>query len=183
MAFFWCLSALAENFGFRIVYDSLSNLEAKLNSVLKNRVWCWRPARSEVLVDIRSRLPEVQIGEVDKPIWTIAQSGTFVSADTCDYSRKKKATVNWWPLVWHPHTILKHAFILWLAIQNRLTTGDRMLTWGFKGDINCVFYRNGTESRDHLFFLCGFSSWIWKTCMQRCNILDFPTNWIDLIEE
>jgi hypothetical protein len=68
---------LVERFGFRIVYDSHSKLDAKLNSVLKNGVWCWRPAHSENLVEIQSKLLEVQLGLVDKPIWSIARSGTF----------------------------------------------------------------------------------------------------------
>jgi len=32
--------------------------------------------------------------------------------------------------------------LLWLAIQNRLTTGDRLVAWGYKGDTRCMFCRN-----------------------------------------
>jgi hypothetical protein len=58
-----------------------------------------------------------------------------------------------------------------------------MVCWGLKGDTSCIFCRNGIESRNHLLFGCGFCSWIWKTCMQRCNILDPLTDWPDLLEE
>jgi hypothetical protein len=76
--------ALVDKFGYRdrVIYDSHSKLEAKLESVLKQEEWCWRPARSEELVAIQSKLPNVPIGVVDKPIWTIARSGTYVYADT-----------------------------------------------------------------------------------------------------
>jgi len=63
-----------EKFGFRIVYDSESKLEAKLSSVLKDGIWCWRPARFEDLVEIQTKLLEVQLGIVDSPIWTISHS-------------------------------------------------------------------------------------------------------------
>jgi hypothetical protein len=33
------------------------------------------------------------------------------------------------------------------------------------------------------FFSCGFSSRIWKTCFQRCNILNPPTRWDDVLVE
>jgi hypothetical protein len=46
------LGTLVERFGFRIVYDSHSKLEAKLNSILKDGAWCWRSARSHALVAI-----------------------------------------------------------------------------------------------------------------------------------
>jgi hypothetical protein len=29
---------------------------------------CWRPAGSDALVEIQSRLPEIKIGDCDKPI-------------------------------------------------------------------------------------------------------------------
>lgn len=88
----------------------------------------------------------MRLAEVDKRIWTIARYGTFVSADTWNHLRRKKATVSWWPLVWHPHAIPKQAFILWLAIHNQLNTGDRLLSRGFKCDTECVFCRHGMKA-------------------------------------
>jgi hypothetical protein len=175
--------ALVDKFGYRVIYDSLSKLEAKLESVLKQGEWCWRPARSEELVAIQSRLSDVPIGVVDKPIWTIGRSDTYVCADTWNYLRKEKTIVSRWKLVWHQLAIPKQAFILWLAVNNKLSTGDRMLAWGFMGDTSCVFCRGGTESRDPLFFLCGFSSRIWKKCLKRCDVLYPTTNWDEVIDE
>jgi hypothetical protein len=74
-------------------------------------------------------------------------------------------------------------FILWLAIHDRLTTGDWLLVWDFKGDVNCSFCRAGIESRNHLFFSCGFSSRVWKTCLQWCGLLNCYTSWSELIDE
>jgi hypothetical protein len=65
--------------------------------------------------------------------------------------------VSWWKLVWHQLAIPKQAFILWLAVNNKLSTGVCMLVCGFMSDTSCVFCRGGTESRDHLLFVCGFS--------------------------
>jgi hypothetical protein len=73
---------LFEKYGYRIIYDSQSLLDSKLDSVLRNGVWCWKPARSEALVDIQSRLLEVHLGTFDKPIWSIACKGIYVSVDT-----------------------------------------------------------------------------------------------------
>jgi hypothetical protein len=50
-----------------------------------------------------------------------------------------------------PFTIPKHAFFLWLAVRNSLSTGDRLLSWGYLGQTKCVFCRSFTECRDHLF--------------------------------
>jgi hypothetical protein len=177
------LGMLYERFGSRVIYDAHSRLDSRLDSVLSNGIWCWKPTRSEELVDIQSRLPEVQLGSVDKPIWTIARKGSYVSADTWDFLRDKKSEVHWWHVVWFPFAIPKHAFIIWLAVQNRLSTGDRLLAWGFQGDAQCVFCRNGVETRDHIFFMCSFSARIWKNCMQRCNDLAPSLDWQRVLNE
>jgi hypothetical protein len=43
-------------YGFRVIYDASSRPEAKVDSVLKNKTWVWKPARSEDLVTIQSQL-------------------------------------------------------------------------------------------------------------------------------
>jgi len=119
----------------RIVYDSQSNLEAKVNSVFRNGdQWCWKPARSDDLVDIQSRLPKIQLGDEDKPVWTISWKGVFVSSNTWDFMRKMKQEVRWWPIVWFHQAIPKQAFILFLAVLNRLSTRERVVAWGVQGD-------------------------------------------------
>jgi hypothetical protein len=128
------LGVLYERFGSRVIYDAHSWLDSRLDSILSNGIWCWKPALSEELVDIQSQLPEVQLGSVDKPVWTIARKDSYVSADTWDFFRNKKSEVDWWHVVWFPFVIPKHAFIIWLVVQNRLTTSDRLLAWGFQGD-------------------------------------------------
>ena len=34
-------------YGFGVVHDAACNSEAKVDSVLKNKAWVWKPARSE----------------------------------------------------------------------------------------------------------------------------------------
>jgi hypothetical protein len=116
------------------IYDSQSRLDAKLDSVLRNGLWCWKPARSEALVALQSKLPEIPLGITGKPIWTIAKKGTYINAETWNFLRKKKDNVDWWHLVWFPHAIPKQTFILWLTMHNRLSTGDRLLAWGYTGN-------------------------------------------------
>jgi len=144
---------LIERYGFRVVYDASSGLNYKLSSVLSNGIWCWKPARSEDLVDIQSRLPKIPLGPVDNLVWKVARKGSFVKSETWDFLRDKKSEVEWWHLIWFPCAIPKHAFILWLAVQNRLTRSDRLLVWGFNGDPLCGFCHHVIENRDHLFFL------------------------------
>jgi hypothetical protein len=59
------------------VYDAASHVDAKLSSVLVDKQWVWRPARSEDLVSIQSFLPSIQISDFNKPSWMLSKSGSI----------------------------------------------------------------------------------------------------------
>jgi hypothetical protein len=101
------LRVLFDKFGYRVIYDSQSHLDAKVDSVFRNGVWRWKPARSDALVDIHSRLSEVHLGPYDKPIWTIGSTGSYISSETWNFLRRKKEVVGWWNLVWFSYAIPK----------------------------------------------------------------------------
>lgn len=99
-------------FSHRVVYDAGSKVEAKLSSVLKDKVWSWQPARSYELVNIQSKLPMVRIGVVDQPIWVLSKKGTYTSSETWNAICSKLPKFNWRNLIWFPIAIPKHALIL-----------------------------------------------------------------------
>ena len=70
---------LLEEYGHRIIYDR-STFNAKVSSVLRNKEWVWRPARSENLMEIQSKLIQIQIMDYDRPIWSTSASGNFSCA-------------------------------------------------------------------------------------------------------
>lgn len=69
----------------------------------------------------------------------------------------------------------------WIAIHNRLATGDRLLKWNAGANGSCVFCGEGIETRNHMFFTCPFSSQIWSTIAQGLLPIRFSTNWDSVI--
>jgi hypothetical protein len=57
-----------------------------------------------------------------------------------------------------------------------------MCSWGFNGNVSCLFCHACVESRDHLFFSCGFSRRIWYTIMRDCSIPCPPVEWDDIAD-
>jgi hypothetical protein len=51
----------------------------------------------------------------------------------------KNEKVIWYKLVWFSLAIPKQAFILWLAMRDRLPTWERLLKWGYQGNVQCRF--------------------------------------------
>jgi hypothetical protein len=122
--------------------------------------WHWQVARSNNIVKIQSKLSLVDIGEIDQAIWSISKSGVYNCTDTWRTIWQKQPSAVWWKLVWFPLAIPKHAFNVWFAAQDSLTTWERLIKRGIKGNVLCVC-RGGIEGRDHLFFECGFYRRVW----------------------
>jgi len=172
---------LIDTFGYRIVYDAGPSIGPMLSSIIKNRDWFWPLARSEAIVDIQSWLLEIDLGEVDQPVWD-TKSGVFSSAETWERLRVKKPEVFWHGIVWFSAAIPRHAFILWLAFHDALSTKEKLCGWGYSGDSLCLFCHASQESRDHLFFECSFSKRIWRFLMAECRMIDIPMSWDSIVQ-
>jgi hypothetical protein len=154
-------------------------LDAKLFAIICNGEWYWPHARSDRIVDLQSKLPEVEVGTQDQPVWN-CKKGEYVCSETWEAIRMKGFPVKWWKLVWNSVAIPRHSFLLWLVFRNALITKERMCGWGFQGDCLCLFCRGSMENREHLFFLCGFSKRIWKEVMALCFVRQQRNSWEDV---
>ncbi|XP_018459333.2 uncharacterized protein LOC108830235 [Raphanus sativus] len=70
--------------------------------------------------------------EPDVALWKQSEEkyqAVFKTKQTWELIRKEDPPVQCWRSIWYRHHIPKYAFLHWLAIQNRLSTGDRMLAW------------------------------------------------------
>jgi hypothetical protein len=141
---------LHDIYGYRVIYDAGSQLEGNVSSVLVDGCWRW------LLVKIQNAWPMVDIGGVDFSTWNFSKKGVYNCAASWELIRHKQQIVEWWSLVWFSMAIPRQAFILWLAARDSLSTGIRLLSWGFGGNFLCVFWRGCIEYIYHLFFACSF---------------------------
>uniref|UniRef100_A0A803PI47 Reverse transcriptase zinc-binding domain-containing protein n=1 Tax=Cannabis sativa TaxID=3483 RepID=A0A803PI47_CANSA len=70
--------------------------------------------------------------------------------------------VYWSRQVWGRLNTPKHCFIMWLAIQKRLRTKDRLKAMGLATREHCEMCESHSENTDHLFFTCRFTA----ACLQ-----------------
>ncbi|XP_022891949.1 uncharacterized protein LOC111406809 [Olea europaea var. sylvestris] len=77
----------------------------------------------------------------------------------CHFFRPKGEVRCWTREVWRPFITPKHAFILWLGVQLKLLTKDRLPYLNI--DKNCAFCGSHFENGQYLFFQCSFTSSIW----------------------
>ncbi|KAL1194824.1 putative ribonuclease H protein [Cardamine amara subsp. amara] len=101
----------------------------------------------------------------------------FSTKDTWNQIRTISNKVEWHKAVWFTHATPKYSFCSWLAIHNRLSTGDRMLNWNVGSSGMCVLCSNGLETRDHLFFSYTFSAEVWADLAKNVLNARYTTDW------
>ncbi|KAH0709212.1 hypothetical protein KY284_010639 [Solanum tuberosum] len=74
--------------------------------------------------------------------------------------------VTWKHLVLHPKIHPRYKFILWLAIQKRLATVERLQKFGINVPPDCAFCGQHLETFSHLFFECDVTRRIWRRLLQ-----------------
>ncbi len=154
--------------GQKLVYDAAISVNAKLSSMIHHKAWNWGHTRSDDLVTTLSRLPMIDFDEFDKAVWISSKLGSFSLANAWDQIRLRSSALNWWRIVWFAKAIPRYAFITWLAMRERLSTKERLASWGISCDMLCVLCRASIQYRDHLFFKCSFSQRFWRKIKSLC---------------
>lgn len=107
--------------------------------------------------------PAVERGD-DLFLWKNASGGfgkKFSSKVTWNCIRIPSPLVSWSKVIWFKEEIPRCSFISWLAIQQRLPTRDRLLSWGLSVPDCCVLCTLAPESHVHMFFTCPFVRRVW----------------------
>ncbi|XP_028090507.1 uncharacterized protein LOC114290746 [Camellia sinensis] len=99
-------------------------------------------------------------------IFGLLTSPSFSIHSAWECWRDKGPKVTWSNLIWGPPVIPRVSFIVWLAIHERLNTGDRLQIFGLLTSPSCPLCCAPEENHSHLFFGCLYS-------LSKLNV--FPT--------
>ncbi|KAF7134951.1 hypothetical protein RHSIM_Rhsim08G0071900 [Rhododendron simsii] len=78
--------------------------------------------------------------------------------------------------------VLQWAFVLWLAVQAKLGTKDKLANWGMQVEDKCVLRNDARDTHHHLFFQCPFSSMVWQQVPVRTLAPGIPNTLIDIVD-
>ncbi|KAL1198538.1 putative ribonuclease H protein [Cardamine amara subsp. amara] len=146
-----------------------------------------RRHRTENLCDIE-RILELKrtrsVGEPDTPLWRHSgdnYKNFFNSKATWKLIRNAGPPLSWTKCIWFKHSTPKFSLFAWLAIKNRLATGERMSYWNVGANTSCIFCRDPMESRQHLFFSCTYSHEVWAYATKGLLKSRFSSHWHDIL--
>ncbi|XP_018453472.1 uncharacterized protein LOC108824538 [Raphanus sativus] len=75
----------------------------------------------------------------------------FSTSQTWRITRTVHTTVAWYKSLWFAKATPKYSFLTWLAVHDRLATGERMKRWNTSTYATCPLCQEPNESRSHLF--------------------------------
>ncbi|GKB17142.1 reverse transcriptase domain, reverse transcriptase zinc-binding domain protein [Tanacetum coccineum] len=140
-------------------------MASKVYDIVTNGSWKW-PNKWRLkypylyTITVLSLVPNT----LDQIVWKTQNDMDygFSVATVWDCIRPRRDKIDWYNLVWFSHNIPRHSIHLWLVIQRKLKTHDKLRQWDFSSNTNLnllqfPLYEHQPDSRDHLFFECIFS--------------------------
>ncbi|XP_049403702.1 uncharacterized protein LOC125867303 [Solanum stenotomum] len=73
-----------------------------------------------------------------------------------------RTRVSWKCLMFANSARPKVIFTMWLLVQAKLLTKDRLVKWDINVDPLCIFCQQENETREHLFVKCPFARRLWS---------------------
>lgn len=179
------LGCLIDIIGTRGFIDMGINREATVEDAMRNhRRRRHRDQIFNLLEDEIMKYKEKAAREDDIGLWKEKENTfkrKFSSKSTWDLLRVRGDHCEWSNGVWFHYATPKFAFLTWLAIQNRLATGDRMLSWSGNVNAVCSLCDENIETRDHLFFECRYSAEVWNNLTRGLMGEDYTNTWSNIV--
>ncbi|XP_055814275.1 uncharacterized protein LOC129883688 [Solanum dulcamara] len=73
-----------------------------------------------------------------------------------------RPTAPWKNMMFNNSARPKAIVTMWIMLQNKLPTTDRLTSWGIDVNQQCKLCQQDLENREHLFTQCEFTRAIWK---------------------
>ncbi|XP_023644313.1 uncharacterized protein LOC111832177 [Capsella rubella] len=147
--------------------------QSTLSQLYNRGTWMLPNPRSDTQLSLHIFLTTLSLSNFDDHYEWELDGKTYTRYSTGQVYRAitmQSPLVPWREVVWFSGSIPKHSFLTWLLVQNRCPTRDRILGWGLQTDPLCLLCGSSPESRDHIWFDCGFAWSIWENIASRCGI-------------
>ncbi|GJY65723.1 RNA-directed DNA polymerase, eukaryota, reverse transcriptase zinc-binding domain protein [Tanacetum coccineum] len=182
----WCHEGpLASRVSPRDIHRAGLTLSSQVGDVIRDGDWVW----PRVLLDKYQFLNECTVplsNNCDTLEWRL-YDGTvkrFSVAQVWECIRPRADKVPWVDLIWFAMGIPRHAFNLWLIINHKLKTQDRVSIWDYSNVLGstCPLCEATPDSHEHLFFICPFANSVWSRMKVKAGLGRVSHNIYDIVD-
>jgi len=109
----------------------------------------------------------------DQHKWKLSISGTYSSRSAYNAFFFGSIRSAPWKRIWRSWAPLRCKFFVWLAINNRCWTADRLAKRGLPHPPACPLCDQAEENIQHTLISCVFARQIWTMIFQKLDLLSF----------
>ena len=115
----------------------------KVAKIIHADTCSWPRLPTENMRNLADNIPNYELSSAteDKVVWCVEKEEEFTVQKAWNFFRSCRPIVSWHSIVWYPKPISRHSFILWLAVQERLSTQNKLLNYGVTISFMCVLSR------------------------------------------
>ncbi|GJT77535.1 ribonuclease H-like domain-containing protein [Tanacetum coccineum] len=148
---YWCDHCPLSRFlSSREISNAGYNTCSKVSDLMVHNAWNW-PSSWLIKAPELGLVPtpSIQMDTSDVLQWRDSNESIseFSVKKVWEAIRPRGEEVDWYRMVWFPHCVPRHAFLLWLVMRNSLKTQDRLKQW----DVAAAIYFIWIERNNRLF--------------------------------
>jgi hypothetical protein len=108
----------------------------------------------------------------DQHVWKLTADGVYTCKST--YEAYFLGSIHFapWKRIWKCWAPLRCKFFIWLAINNRCWTADRLAKRGLQHTVICPLCDQREESIQHILISCVFSRQVWTAIFLRLGLAE-----------
>ncbi|GJV22625.1 retrovirus-related pol polyprotein from transposon TNT 1-94 [Tanacetum coccineum] len=142
----------------RHMYNAKIDSNVKVADMISNGQWKWPNEWISLFLVLKEmRIPNINDDVQDRVMWLTEKNKlvNFSTSRVWHDVNEHGTKVDWYDVIWYPNCIPRHAFILWLLVQERLPTQDRLCKWYPNRVMKCALCSQEQDSHQHLIFKCN----------------------------
>lgn len=127
---------------------------------------------------IQDQRLELSSEQEDQIIWTLESSGEYSSRSAYKIQFAGQISSTFPKLIWKACATPRCKFFLWLLLQSRIWTADRLQQRGWENNYFCALCVRNLETPFHLFVECPVARKIWGLVASWSNCANLqPRDW------
>jgi len=120
-------------------------------------------------------LQHLQLTDSEDTItWRLTANGIYSAASAYDVQFIGSFADERWNKVWHMKVENKCRFFMWLLLQCKLPTADRIIRRGGTADAICKLCHCTQETTLHMVGNCSYAQEVWRLLAQRASFTFLP---------
>ena len=145
----------------------------------RHRLGLLNDIEAELIIIAEKLSPEKE----DVSLWRgrLGFKQKFSTHETWGLLRNSNISCSWARGIWFAHATPKFAFMAWLSMLDRMSTLDRIAKWNQGINTICVLCKSAPEIRNHLFFMCAYTSQIWEHIARGVLCSSYTNVWSEIV--